>query len=197
MANVAIAFTPTLHPFPFQIPEGEAQPWTAIPRQRITALVAGGVVTAKIATNTTSIAVNAVFPQNFAYTVEHVTVSIITATNTSDADNFDDIGVMTFVQNAPLPAGSFSRVNLVAPGFFGAGANAGSGKAWEPVNPYGGPLFNLTQDPVLVNLELNDNDAGATVVGSLTAVIQVLQYDIDQVFNYPLNYATPVTSRGL
>lgn len=193
MANVSISFTPTLATFPFSIPGGAIQSHTAIPRARLTLNVTGGVVTAKIATNTTSIAINGVLPANYAYTIEYATVNIACATSTTDADNFDDIGSFTFQQTT---LSSFSRVNMVAPGIFGVSANAGSSKAWEPDNPYGGPLFNKTGDTVLVNIELNDNDAGATVVGSIQSIVTVLQYDFEQAFKYPMNFPLPVTSRG-
>lgn len=195
MANIALAFTPTPTPFPFVIPDGAVLPSTPIPRQRLTFLLAQAVITAKIATNTTTIAINAVCPANYAYTIEYAGVNIECATDLTDADNFQDLGAFTFVQHQP--AGSFTRVNLVAPGIYVVGAGIGSGKAWEPANPYGGPLYNLDGDPVLINMELADIDAGATQVGACTAVIQVLQYDLEQVFNYAMNFPLPVTTRGL
>lgn len=193
MANVQIGFTAASKTFPFQIPPGRVQPLTAIPRARLTFTVVAGVITAKIATNTTSLSVSITLPPNFAYTIEWASVNVSFPTSTTDADNYDDIGAFTFQQT---DLGTFARVNMIAPGIFGVSANAGSSKIWEPDNAYGGPLYSLDGLPVLVTLDVNDNDAGATVVGTLGSIVTVLQYDLRQVFNYPMNFPLPVTSRG-
>lgn len=193
MANISLSFDAAARTFPFQIPPGMVQQHTAIPRARLIFTIIAGVITAKIATNTTSINITVTLPANFAYMIEWASANVSFPTSTSDADNFDDIGSFTFQQTN---LGTFARVNMVAPGIFGVSGNAGSSKIWEPDNAYGGPLFNLIGDDVLVNLELNDNDAGATVVGSLGSIVTVLQYDLQQVFNFPMNFPIPVTSRG-
>lgn len=192
MANIALTFAPPPQTFPFQIPPGAVQPITAVPRARVRFITSLAVITAKIATNTTSIVLTFTLPLNYAYTFEYAQVSIQCPTDPLDADNFDDVGQLIYFPGNDSGA---IETELISQGITGHTLNAGSVKSWTPVNASNSPLFNDQQIAIAVVMALNDNDAANTVVGAMNTFISFLQYDIDQVYNYPVNFPLPVSNR--
>lgn len=192
MANVAFTLPGIPRTFPFEIPSGSLQNDSAIPRARLTFQLKNQVITAKIATNTTSIVSSCVLPQNFVYTFEYCTCLIEVIDDVADAGNFDEQGSLEFGFNDLLGA---RTIEMVSSGIFGVGANAGSGKVWRPLNALPTPIFNTVGTAPNMTLSINDNDAGATNAALYSFIISVLQYDLTQVFAYPLNFPLPVSSR--
>ncbi len=195
MADIAIAFAGNTAIFPFQIPQGAVQQGTAIPRARVCMSVVGGTITAKIATNTTSILCTNTLPPNFAYTLEYLVIKVEVVSAFADVDNFATLGSLAYSNGLPLGANANTELSTLGP--FATLLNVGGGKIWEPRTPFGGPMFNQDGDSVILTLAINDRDAGATAVGVFDSLICLLQYDMEQVFNYPINYPIPVQSRGV
>lgn len=195
MADIAIAFTGTVGKFPFQIPPGAVQQVTAIPRARVCLSVVGGTITAKDAGNTTSILCTNTFPPNYAYTLEYVVVRVEVVGLLADVDNFDTLGSMAY-SNA-LPMGGAANTELSTLGPIGILANVGGAKIYEPRTPFGGPIFNQDGNSPIITLAINDRAAANTEVGVFGSMVCALQYDIEQVFNFPINYPIPVQSRGV
>jgi len=192
MANVNLAVTPALRIFPFQIPGGRVQQYTAIPLARLTFQENDLTIVAKIATNTTSILATCTLPPNFVYAFEYATQRVIIPSDPADAGNFDDVTNFTFAFADGLGSRS---TEMFSDGITGALLNAGSVKTWAPINPYTPPIYNQLGASPVITLECNDTDAGATAEGDYSVVVSVLQYDFEQAFAYPLNFPIPVTSR--
>ncbi len=192
MADVALAVTPALRTFPFQVPGGLVQQYTAVPKARLTFQALDTTIVAKGIGDTTSITITCTLPPNFAYTFEYCQIEIVCLTDISDADNFDDVGGLEFGFGDGLGG---RRSGLISSGFTGAAANAGSVKVWEPSNPYTPPVYNQVGNSPGIFAFLNDVDAANTVEGDLSVVISVLQYDLAQVFDYSINFPLPVTAR--
>lgn len=192
MANIVLTVTPSIRIFPFVIPPGAIQPHTAVPRARLTFQAKDVTIVAKIATNTTSITMLCTLPANFAYTFEYATMRVNIDDDATDADNFEDLGGITFGFGDLLGS---RRCELLSDGILRTDLNAGSEKNWVPINPYVAPMFNQEQATVNLTLNCNDTDAGATNEGLFSAVLTVLQYDFDQTFNYPVNFPVPVSAR--
>lgn len=194
MANVVITATPEPRPFQFDVAPyaGGLLDKTALPRGRITYQVLDQAITAKIATNTTQINVINVLPANYAYVVEFATIRVSFPTDTADAANFLPNGIMQVRLGDGLGArmaGLFSR------GVTSSDINAGSARIYHPENFFPSPVFNQRGDTPIINLEVFDTDAGATVVGELNSVVSVLQFDLEQVFNVAVNFPLPVSVR--
>ncbi len=192
MANVALAVTPQLRIFPFQIPPGAVQPGTAIPRARISFQTRDFTVTAKIATNTTSIVTTCTLPPNFAYTFEYASQNIVCLTDPADAGNFDDVVdcALSFAD-----ALGQRRFEMFSNGITGHTANAGSIKIWHTVGEFPNPMFNQLGGNPSIILTSNDTDAANTVEGDYSVVVSFLQYDFNQAFNFPMNFPLPVSNR--
>lgn len=192
MANIAFALSPDAKTFPFRIPPGDQQQFTAIPRARISFFITDAVITAKIALNTSSIVSTLTLPVGYAYTFEYCTATIDTDADTAEADNFDDIGQLIYFAGD----GSGARTTaMISQGISGILLNAGSSKTWTPVNAYQSPLFNQDNTAVAAIVAINDNNAGATAVSNFSLQASFLQFDLNQVFDYPLNFPIPVDSR--
>jgi len=192
MANVALAVTPTLATFPFQVPGGSFQQYSAVPLARLTFTARLVTIVAKIATNTTSIIATCTLPANYAYTFEYASQKIAIPSDPADAGNFDDVSQMDF----GFGDGEGARTaEMFSNGHTGILLNAGSEKVWAPLNAYTPPMFNQAGNTLGIDISCNDTDAGATAEGDYSLVVSVLQYDIAQIFAYPLNYPIPVSSR--
>lgn len=192
MANIDLNPEPTPVMFPFHTVPGAQLPYTAAPRGRVTFRVNAVTIAAKIATNTTSIRIEMILPANFAYIFEYGTVQVAFPTNTGDADNYDSVGVGI----TRLGDGSGGRHNqLFSRGITGNTLNAGSEKTWSVLDMYPSPLYNVDQIAPQLDYFINDTDAGATVVGMVSSYASFLIYDIEQVFNAPLNFPLPVSVR--
>lgn len=194
MANILIEATPEPRTFPFDVAPyaGGILDKTALPRGRITFQILKTVIPAKIATNTTSINVENVMPANYAYVVEFATIQVNFPTSTSDAANFSANGIMQVRLGDALGT---RRAGLFSRGISPAELNAGSSQIWHPENYFPTPIFNLLGATPIVNLEVFDVDAGATVVGELNTVVSVLQFDLEQIFNVAVNFPLPVSVR--
>lgn len=192
MANISLNLAPEATPFPFEVLPGTIQPRTAVPLARLTFQVLNQVIAAKIATNTTSISVVQTLPPNYAYTFEYVTANVSCITDPTDADKFDDIS--DFLVN--FNTGVLARSELLADGISHNTNNAGSLKTWAIVNPYAAPIFNQDGLSCFLNMLFNDSDAvNATDACLFSSTTSVLQYEIGQVFDYPLNFPLPVSAR--
>ncbi len=190
MANINLAVTPSPAPFPFHTVPGGELPYTAVPRGRVSFRVTNTTIAAKIATNTTSIQITNTLPANFAYIFEYAQIDV--NFDTPDAANYDVVGTLV----TQLGDGSGNRVSqMFSRGVAGFALNAGDQKSWEVFPIYSSPIYNLLQNAPAVILQVNDNDAGATVEGSVNSYISFLQYDIDQIFNAALNFPLPVAIR--
>lgn len=192
MANVDLVFAVTPRTFPFRIPPGADQQTTAIPRARLTYQLKSEALAVKAALDTTSITINCTLPVNFAYTFEYATMDIQIAGSADDADNFSDNGriIVSFADGLGLRQNEFTSLGLI-----NTLLNVGSTKIWGPVNPYCCPIFNQDGLSPTISLLVNDVDADTTGAGTLSCVVTVMQYDLDQVFNYPLNFPLPVALR--
>lgn len=192
MANIAFAIDVPVRIFPFVIPPGAVQPLTAIPRARWVFQIKDSVITAKIATNTTSIVATCSLAQNFVYVLEYATVEIQVIDDPADAGNFDLVGAIA----VGFGDGLGSRNDqLFSRGLQGILANAGSSQTYAPQNKFSLPIFNQNQGSPAIFIDLNDTDAGATNAALFHCVVSVLQYDFDQAFNFPLNFPLPVSQR--
>lgn len=192
MANVALAFVPEPRSFPFHVWPGQHQEQSAIPLSRINFQLNNEVITAKIATNTTSIQVTCTLPANYAYTFEYLTVKVEVIDDVADADNFSDIGFVVL----SLSDGLGSRITaLKSDGVSTSQANAGSLKCWDQINRYCCPVFNQDGNSPVITLFINDIDAANTNEGKFSCLVSVLQFTLDQAFNYPLNFPLPVSPR--
>jgi len=196
MANIAIAFAPDPTPFQFDLvpfAPGGLLPKTAVPRGRMSFRLQDETITAKIATNTTSIEASCLLPANFAYVMEYAYCSVRFLTDLDDADHFDSLGQIRF----QLGDGQGTRHNqLFSEGVTPIELNAGSTKIWCPVCAYPLPLFNTNANQVTVILGVYDSDAvNATIEGDFSLLASFLQYDIEQVFNLPVNFPLPVQVR--
>ncbi len=194
MANIDITFTPPAAPFPFELDIARSHylEKTALPRGRVTFQQADGVVTAKIATNTTTVNVVCTLPANYAYVFEYASVQIAFDTDTADAANFENVGMMLVNLGDGLGG---RRAQFFSRGQTGDSLNAGSQIAWAPLNVFPSPIFNLQQNSPNLILRFYDTDAGATEEGLLSAVVSLLQYDIEQIFNVGVNFPVPVSIR--
>jgi len=192
MANVALAVTPTLRTFPFVIPPGAFQQYNAVPRARLTFQARDITIVAKIATNTTSIIATMSLPANYAYTFEYASQKIVCLTDPADAGNFDDIAIFDFGFGDGFGA---RAAEMQSNGITGTSLNAGSEKVWGTLNPYTPPIFNQAGASPSMTIATNDTDAANTVEGDYSCVVSFLQYDINQVFSYPLNFPLPVSQR--
>lgn len=194
MANVALAVTPDLRVFPFSIPSPGflADSPTAIPRARLIFQANNITIVAKIATNTTSIIATCLLPANYVYTFEYANQRVIVLTDPGDAGNFDDVGLIAFAFGDGLGSRS---MEMFSNGITGDSANAGSQKVWSSINPYSAPIYNLNANGPSLAFILNDTDAANTDEGDYSCLLSVLQYDMDQLFNYPLNFPLPVSQR--
>lgn len=192
MADVQLAVTPALRRFPFQIPQGAVQQYTAIPRARLTFQANDITIVAKIATNTTSILATCTLPENFVYTFEFASQRVVCPTDPADAGNFDDVSMLSFGFSDGLGSRS---AELFSRGITGSSLNAGSQKVWSIINPYLAPIFNLVGAAPVLTFIANDTDAANTVEGDYSCLLSLLQYDMSQLFNFPLNYPVPVSNR--
>jgi len=192
MANIALAVTPGLRIFPFQIPPGAVQQYTAIPRARLTFQQSQATIVAKIATNTTSIIATCTLPPNYVYVFEYATQEVLIPSDPLDAGNFDDVSGMIIGFGDGLGS---RRSELLSDGITGQLLNVGSVKIWAPINPYCCPIYNQAGTSPIIWLECNDTDAGATAEGDYSCIVSVLQFDFEQTFAYPLNFPLPVTAR--
>ncbi len=192
MANIALAVTPALSVFPFAIPSGDIQEHTAIPRARLSFQSRDVTIVAKIATNTTSIITTCTLPANYVYTFEYAAQKIIIPSDPADAGNFDDVAIFDFGFGDGLGA---RAAEMLSNGHTGVLLNAGSEKIWGVINPYTPPIFNQRSVTPIITIATNDTDAGATAEGDYSCVVSFLQYDISQVFAYPLNFPLPVSIR--
>jgi len=192
MADVSLAITPALRTFPFQIPPGARQQYTAVPRGRITFQANNITIVAKIATNTTSILATCTLPPNFAYAFEFANQRVVILTDPGDADNFDDVSMLAVA----FADGLGSRgVQLISVGITGDAGNAGSQKVWAPVNPYTQPIFNQDGASPSIVFICNDTNAANTDEGDYSCLLSLLVYDIEQVMAFPLNFPLPVSAR--
>lgn len=192
MANIALAVAPGLKIFPFVIPPGTIQPLTAIPRARMSFQVRDFTITAKIATNTTSLVATCELPPNYVYTFEYASQNIVCLTDPADAGNFDDIVdiALSFADGLGQ-----RRSEMFSNGITGHTANAGSIKIWGPINTFPSPIFNQEGGNPAIIFTSNDTDAANTVEGDYSLVCSFLQYDFEQAFNYPMNFPLPVSQR--
>jgi len=193
MANIAFAFAPDPRPFAFQVTPGAVQQYSAIPRARMTYQVNNSVITAKIATNTSSIVTTCTLPANYAYAFEYATASVQVLTDVDDADHFGNVGQLNFAFGDGLGT---RRAQMVAAGATNTTANAGSAKVWETVNAYTPPIYNQEGATPSIILAFNDENAvDLTDEALFSCVVSCLQYDISQVFAFPLNFPLPVSQR--
>jgi len=192
MANISIEVTPELKTFPFKITPGGIQQVTAIPRARLSFQSFNEVITAKIATNTTSIFVTCTCPPNYAYTFEYCSLDATFISDPTDASHMDDTGTLQYF----FGDGSGARFSEVfSLGVYNMALNAGSGRTWSVVNPYSNPIFNQEGSGPAITVLVNDNHVDATVVGRLNFMLTMLQFDLEQVFAFPLNFPLPVAIR--
>jgi len=192
VANVAVTVTPLPTPFPFIIPGGWIQVGTAIPIQRLTYKVSDQTIALKAAGDTTSIVVNCNLPPNFAYTWEYTSADIVIPTEIGDASQFDAVGslILAFGDNAG------TRVSAMSSNGFGRTLlNVGSIQTWAPENPYARPIFNQNGSTPVISVHFNDINAAETAEGDFSCLVTVLQYELDQVFAYPLNFPLPVAAQ--
>ncbi len=192
MANIDLNIQPAGALFPFAIIPGDAFNLSALPRARVQFRVNKTVITAKIATNTTSIRIECILPASYAYTFEFAAIDVAFPTDTDDAANYDDVGTVHVREGSgigPRTTQLFSR------GVSGETLNAGSAKIWQEVAIYPALLYNLLNVAPQLDLEVNDRDAGATVAGVVSSFVSFLQFDIEQIFNVNVNFPTPVAVR--
>lgn len=193
MANVGLTFPATMVPFPFDTSELSAPEKTAAPRARLLFRTVGEVVTAKSALDTTSVVVTNTLPPNYVYVIEHAHCVISFATDLDDADHFSNAGIMTLSIGDAL-GNRFEQ--LLSEGTTPFGLNAGSQKVWGPKDKYPMPIYNTRQSGLSISLSVWDTDlVNATQAGSLSSVVSVLQYDLEQVYNLGLNFPLPVQVR--
>lgn len=196
MANIAFNFNPGIESFPFDLVPyyGSALERTSLPRARIHFRAQAETVTAKIATNSSSIRVNAVLPVNYAYVFEYATLNIDIPTNIADADNFSNNGQIQFSNGD----GTGARIGaLFSRGLVPDLLQAGSQKIWHPVNPYRTIMYNVDGIAPQIFMEIWDNELVLnTDEGNFSSYLSVLQYDIEQIYNVSVNAPIPVTPRG-
>lgn len=192
MANVAFALAPAPRSFPFVTPPGALQRGSAIPIARINYQLSAQVITAKVMGNTTSISVTCTLPANFVYTFEYMTVDLEVIDDIAEADNFDNVGDLTFSSGDGL---GVRRTSILSDGSGGTTLNAGSAKQWKANNPGVAPIFNQLQNQPNVTININDRDSAATNAAVFNFVLSMLQFDFDQAFSYALNFPLPVSIR--
>lgn len=192
MANVAIDVTPPGELFPFSTATGSVLGQSPFPRGRVSFRLNDQVIAAKIATNTTSAVIKLVLPANFAYVLEYLSADVIFATDVDDALKWDAVGELRMTG-----IGNGGRVSqLFSEGQYATTLNAGSGRAWSTIQPYPLPLFSVASAVLEAQVLLNDSDVvNATVAGLLNLSASYLQYDIEQIYNMPLNFPLPVQTR--
>lgn len=193
MANIALEFAPNPDLFSFDldpVPSALLDK-TSLPRARVSYSVRQGSITAKIATNTTSVRVTCTLPVNYAYVFEYCTVMASFPGDIADAGHFNNEGQLTFnvegsVQVSPL-------ATLHSLGAAPDTNNTASMKIWAPVNAFRTVIANSVD----ITAEIWDDDAvNATVLGKLNFLLTVLQYDIEQIHNVSVNAPIPVALRG-
>lgn len=193
MANIAIDVDVPAIPFPFATMPGRDLPYSAVPRGRVTFRLNDQVIAAKIATNTTSAVIKLILPANYAYVQEYISSDVIFATDVDDALKWDALGEVRITG-----IGGGGRVSqMFSEGQYATTLNAGSGRAWAPINPYPLPLFPGAAGSVMeIQVFFHDSDVvNACVAGLLNLSASYLQYDIEQIFNLGVNYPIPVQVR--
>ncbi len=187
MADIVITVTAEGVPFPFQGRLVGAE-GTDLPRGKVV-FEGSAVITAKIATNTTTLIINCELPQNFAYSLNSGALSLLFPTATADAAHWTDALVTFFPDGSGLPRISTAMgVSDQA-----ASGNLGSAAVYFPLSNYRDLFFNSNANTPLVAINISDNDAvNATVAGTVFFCFSFLQYDIAQVFNQVVNSPIPV-----
>lgn len=169
-------------------------PNTIYPRARVTFSIAG-TITAKIATNSTTVTVNFTLPANFAYVMERMAPQVTFATNIADAGHFNDVAFVSIGRDGA--SGTLFSSEMFSRGLSNIAGQGGSQKMWIPSYQDTGLFFNQDGIAPLCRLVLSDNDlVNATVVGTVTGQAQFLQYDLEQAISVMANAPQPVISRS-
>lgn len=192
MANIAIDITVPGELFPFSTAPGTILSGSSFPRGRVSFRNNASAIAAKIATNTTSAVLKLILPPNFAYILEYLALDVNFPTDVDDAAKWDATGKLTM-----SGIGNGGRISqLFSEGIYATTLNAGSGRAWGTIQPYPLPLFSFGNAVLQAEARINDSDVvNATVAGTLSLSASYLQYDIEQIFNMPLNFPLPVQTR--
>lgn len=169
---------------------------TFLPRARIDFEVDNVTIAAKIATNETAIRILCTLPQNYAYVMDAVFLSINANGAIGDSDSVTNFQTECRMEIDPGGSGQASRmVQLFTRGAMSVGsALANSSQTYEPSNLLRQVFFNTQGASPDIDIRLVDFAAAATAAGVVNAHISVYQYDIEQAFFVSVNAPTPVRS---
>lgn len=147
-------------------------------------------ITAKIATNTNTVAYELVLPPNYAYRFDQASISF-GLSNSLDADNFENLGLV-FLK---LVAGTNTvAMNMKSEGVTNSVTIAGRNIIWNLENPFQEVFRQSGPGSVALTVMVFDND-GTENTDALTSLsyFSFLQYDINQILDVSVNAPLPVS----
>lgn len=188
MAQVttAISFVGSFQPF--ERPPQAVALWTAIPRG-LQSFTATGVLDAKPINDTQLLTITATLPPNFGYVFADVALEVTQDVAAAwdqafilNLQSFYRGGVPGLSITAPLASqvGGFDTVRAFA----------------DKTGAFSFPIVgNKGSSGVLINLQATNQAAPAGAAGGINAYISFWQFDLEQLFKYPINSPIPTNAR--
>lgn len=152
-----------------------------------------GPVAAKIATNQTHVRITSTFPDQYAYILKELHVSIRLTLGVTH--NFNQYGLIRFQNAYPeSPSGRYQDLQIKNQGIageFGGASATDPVRAWDLVMPFRQLLQAPPALTMVMIIMLGDEDAGATNVGEVSFSACFYRYGIEQALSSALNAPQP------
>lgn len=166
---------------------------TAIPRGTRTFFVDGAVLDAKLAVDTQVLVMRVSLEQNFAYFLQSVELAIFSA----EAAAWSTTGSLIMqraMRNLPATSAWHTPTAILNVAVTSARYLTRQGLELPPfpLVPVRGTGFGGAVNFILAH---ENASAGASAGGSINCHMTLLEYDLEQVENFPLSFGMPVSQR--
>lgn len=189
MALVIQTINATASYVPYERPPDPVALWTAIPRGLLSFIVAAEVLDLKPINDTFQLNVAATLPPQYAYVMTDCSFTLAGAIDLSKFDNSVNLNLQNFFRsNSPNLSGALScnwRQDFFNTNLSNQLRVMQKTQDWPReviIAPSG-------TSGVLTNFTATNQDAGATVAGTVDYYISFWQFDLEQIRKFPINSA--------
>lgn len=192
MAQVTTAISFTGSYQPFERPPQAISLWSAIPRGLQSFSVDTQLLDAKPINDIQLLTITATIPPNFGYVFADVALTI----SQDVADAWDPAFILNLQnfyrapQTVSLGLSISAMLPSIAGGFGTVRATA------EKTGAFSFPIVGVKDTTgIQINLQATNQAAPAGAIGTVNAYISFWQFDLEQIFKYPINSPIPTNAR--
>lgn len=192
MAQVTTAISFVSSYQPFERPPQAVSLWTAIPRGLQSFTVNTQAIDAKPLNDIALLTITAQLPPNFGYVFADVALQI-SQDLAVDWDPNYILNLQSFYR-APQAVSLGLSISAMLPSLAGGFGTVRS--TAEKTGAFSFPIVGTKgTSGILINLQATNQAAAATTTGVCDAYISFWQFDLEQIFKYPINSPIPVNAR--